>query len=579
VTITGLAYGLSPLLLNEDANVTLTLEGENTLTAGAYVNAAGIQTTGATLVINGSGELTATGAGVGAGIGGGGSGDDGGTIIINGGTVNAIGGAQGAGIGGGSAGDGGNIKINSGDVTAKGGEWGGAGIGGGDQRGDGGTITITGGMVNATGGGWSAWGIGGAGIGGGDGGYGGTITITGTPHIIAIGVYVSGIGHGAGGTRGTLNITGVFDVWLGSDSTRPDVVAHQSREFDGGNVAIEFSDASNSYTELSPLSTFIITAIAGTGGSITPSGAIEVQEGDDKTFTISANTGYRISEVKVDGESVGGVSSYTFSNVTESHTIEAEFTLTGGEVDPTPLPPPPPTRTPTLEPEPESEPEPEPEYEEHLPFIQGIGNNLFAPNSQITRAHVAQIFYNILRDYDNVEPAFTFPDVAEDAWYAEAVNKLAAIALIEGYTDGTFRPERSITRAEFVAIVVRFMGETPDGSHVNIFVDVQPTHWAYEYISMAADAGWIVGYEDGTFRPNQHITRAEAVTLVNRLLNRIPDLSYIRANIELPRFDDVPPAHWAYYEIMEAFIPHSFVREADGTEMWRGTFERGFIPE
>jgi len=100
------------------------------------------------------------------------------------------------------------------------------------------------------------------------------------------------------------------------------------------------------------------------------------------------------------------------------------------------------------------------------------------------------------------------------------------------------------------------------------FEDVSSNHWAYAYINAAVQFGWITGYGDGTFQPDRHITRAEAVTIVNRMLNRSGDRDFVDRHEELDHFSDVPQNHWAYYDIMEAFDPHGYERD-DGDEHWQ----------
>jgi len=213
VTIAGLSNSQSPIVLNPGADVTLTLQGVNTLTAGQ--DAAGIQTTGATLTIEGAGTLIARGGQDGAGIGGSNNGN-GGTVIINGGTVEATGGRCGAGIGGGRRGDGENITINGGNVTAQGGAQGAAGIGGGDER-SGGNVTINGGTVVATG---TATTSGTADSGAG---IGGVITINGGNITATAGNNnASAIGRGQNGTTESVTVNSDYwNYWTNTSNTDP----------------------------------------------------------------------------------------------------------------------------------------------------------------------------------------------------------------------------------------------------------------------------------------------------------------------------------------------------------------------
>jgi len=204
----------------------------------------------------------------------------------------------------------------------------------------------------------------------------------------------------------------------------------------------------------------------------------------------------------------------------------------------------------------------------HMTYIRGVGDNLFAPEKNTTRAEVAQMIYNLLLDKD-VEITKGFPDVPGQAWYARAVNTLASKGIILGRTDGMFHPAESITRAEFTAVFVRFVDEDADTGQEPRFSDVAATHWAYSPINRAASYGWVTGYGDGQFRPDSHILRSEAVTLLNRVLRRCADKEYIDEHTGVARFYDVPSAHWAFYDIMEAYIPHDFVKKNDGCEVWK----------
>ncbi len=129
-----------------------------------------------------------------------------------------------------------------------------------------------------------------------------------------------------------------------------------------------------------------------------------------------------------------------------------------------------------------------------------------------------------------------------------------------------FAPERAITRAEFTAIAMRFA--TLDTTGINIFSDVTENDWFYDYVVGSIQYGWITGYEDGTFRPNHTISRAEVTTITNRMLGRSADESYVNDHSsELKSFTDVTNAHWAYYQIVEATNSHDF-EKTDGSETW-----------
>jgi len=181
----------------------------------------------------------------------------------------------------------------------------------------------------------------------------------------------------------------------------------------------------------------------------------------------------------------------------------------------------------------------------------------------MTRAEVAQMFFNLLLER-GIETTKTFSDIDEGAWFEQAVNALASLGVLSGYADGTFQPEGPITRAEFVTVAARFAKSLPEVSEPVAFNDVPDSHWAHDYIYAAAQFGWISGYADGSFQPNQSITRAEAVVIVNRMLGRVADREYIDDHPTLERFDDVPQTHWAYYDIMEAFDAHEYEGHDEG---------------
>lgn len=201
---------------------------------------------------------------------------------------------------------------------------------------------------------------------------------------------------------------------------------------------------------------------------------------------------------------------------------------------------------------------------DHEVFLNGYPDGSFGPDRSMTRAEVAAMFSNLLLD-KNVPITTSFSDVAEDAWYADAVNMLASLDMIAGYEDGTFRPDAPITRAEFTAIAMRFADAAPEGE--NIFSDVHAGDWFYDVVVGSIQYGWIGGYEDGTFRPQNTITRAEVTAITNRMLGRVADEAFIDAADELRSFSDLSDAHWAYYSIMEATNAHDYTI-SDGVEEW-----------
>ena len=205
--------------------------------------------------------------------------------------------------------------------------------------------------------------------------------------------------------------------------------------------------------------------------------------------------------------------------------------------------------------------------DEHIAYLSGYPGSLFMPNSDMTRAEAAQMFYNLLVN-KNVPVTVGFADVPEDEWYAEAVNTLASLGILEGVGENRFEPQRAITRAEFTAIAMRFTNGVPSGE--NIFPDVSPDEWYYDYVVGAIQYGWIDGYPSGYFGPEDTITRAEVTTIVNRMLARSADEGYVDSHADrLVQFIDLTDAHWAYYQIMEAANGHTYTI-TDGEETWTG---------
>ena len=202
-----------------------------------------------------------------------------------------------------------------------------------------------------------------------------------------------------------------------------------------------------------------------------------------------------------------------------------------------------------------------------MAYLAGYPDGAFGPDRSMTRAEAAQLFYNLLLDRDVVLTA-AFDDVDSGAWYARAVNTLASLGIINGVGDGRYEPERGITRAEFTAIAMRF-AHLEDGGE-NIFSDVSEDDWFYDDVVGSIQYGWINGYPDGTFRPDSGITRAEVTTIVNRMLSRAADEGYLADHAgELQEFTDLASTHWAWVAIMEAANAHTY-RSRGGAERWTG---------
>lgn len=204
---------------------------------------------------------------------------------------------------------------------------------------------------------------------------------------------------------------------------------------------------------------------------------------------------------------------------------------------------------------------------EHLAYLAGYPGGIFGPDQNMTRAEAAQMFYNLLLEKD-VEITVEFEDVPADAWYAKPVNTLASLGILSGVGNGRFDPERSITRAEFTVIAMKFANTS--GGGVNIFSDVNEDDWFYSAVVDSTQYGWINGYPDGTFRPEATISRAEVTVIVNHMLGRAADRPYVIAHEEeLNTFGDVNRGHWGYFHVAEATNAHEYHTE-DGTESWTG---------
>lgn len=212
--------------------------------------------------------------------------------------------------------------------------------------------------------------------------------------------------------------------------------------------------------------------------------------------------------------------------------------------------------------------------DDHIAYVYGYPDGTVRPNETITRAEVTTIFYRLLTSARRDE-IFTsensFRDVNSSLWYNKAASSMAAGGYIQGYADGTFGANKPITRAEFVCLAARFATKTTGFAS---YTDVDNGHWAARSIAICASNGWVQGYEDGTFRPDQPITRAEAMTIINRMLGRGVSKGYVCKGAA--RFTDNDPGSWYYYEILEATNDHEY-RNARPFEQWiRATILRSY---
>lgn len=364
-------------------------------------------------------------------------------------------------------------------------------------------------------------------------------------------------------------------------------------------------------------------------GTVTPGGGeLTVNEGEDLTLSFAPAEGYYLKDVLLDGKSVGNDASLTLENIRAAHTVrvvfaelmyELSYFTYGGteyETEPysagtvveldkvpvrsgyrftgwfadealtlpitsvtmddhksvhagwerviTPVPP-----TPSTPDEPEVYRPNGLVLDEHFAYLIGNDDGLIRPEANITRAEVATIFFRLLTD--ETRESFwsdtnSYTDVAAGSWYNNAVSTLSAMGVLGGYEDGSFRPNASITRAEFAKIAVSFF-ELEGLDCENPFLDVAPSAWYAESVAAAAEIGLIEGYEGGLFRPDAPITRAEACTIVNRTLGRAPHAAGLLPESEMNLWpDNMDASAWYYAQIQEATNSHDFV--------WAGEFEQ-----
>ena len=206
--------------------------------------------------------------------------------------------------------------------------------------------------------------------------------------------------------------------------------------------------------------------------------------------------------------------------------------------------------------------------DDHYAYIVGYPNGNVEPNGNITRAEVATIFFRLLTEEvrtANSTQSNSLSDVTRGQWFNHAVSTLSSMGIVKGHNDGTFAPNAPITRAEFAAIAARFDDKNTDTS--SKFTDIA-SHWAKNEIGIAANKGWINGYPDGTFRPNQYITRAEAMTLVNRVLNRLPENSSDLLDSMIKWPDNSDASQWFYLAVQEATNSHYYKTKENKFEKW-----------
>ena len=206
---------------------------------------------------------------------------------------------------------------------------------------------------------------------------------------------------------------------------------------------------------------------------------------------------------------------------------------------------------------------------DHFAYVIGYKDGNVRPYGLISRAETTTIFFRLLKDSvrdGNLLTSNTYTDVADDYWANTAISTMTGLGIVQGRSTTTFDPKAPITRAQFAAICARF--DTGKSSGTQSFTDIKG-HWAEKYIERAAELGWIKGFEDGTFRPDTYITRAQAMTMINRVLNRIPeDESDLLPGMNV--WPDCNPGDWFYLAVQEATNSHDFEHKAGNYETWTG---------
>ena len=205
---------------------------------------------------------------------------------------------------------------------------------------------------------------------------------------------------------------------------------------------------------------------------------------------------------------------------------------------------------------------------DHYAYVWGYPDGTVRPNDNITRAEVTALFTRLLLQDVYLKykcETNNFDDVLKNAWFHGDVSTMANMKVIGGYPDGNFKPNDPITRAEFAAIISKF--DQYEIKNRNRFPDIAG-HWAEEAILEVAEAGWVGGYEDGTFRPEKNLTRAETMVIINKMLGRTPQSvdNLLDGMITWP--DNADPTAWYYLDVQEATNGHDYTKHANGYETW-----------
>ena len=315
-----------------------------------------------------------------------------------------------------------------------------------------------------------------------------------------------------------------------------------------------FTDSFSPYIPVSNLRTIRIESNDNTLGTVDPLGLNAVNVGDNFTISITPNQGY-YANVMVNGTKVkdkfnGG--NYELTNIQENKDVFVEFVK--DEEPQKPIEPEKPSITNatviTIQ------------TANHMPYINGYSDKTFRPNNAMTRAEFTKVISTISNNfnlsYDNDKYITKYKDVKEDSWYSNYVGYVTKLGLMKGYSDGTFKPNNYITRAE-VSKVLSDMFNVPDKQIENIFFNELAGHWYFNSTNELIKGGVIKGYKDGTFKPNKNVTRAEVISLINRVKDREIDKDIDKGYLNMmdSKFKDVSKSNWFYNDLLEASIAHN----------------------
>ena len=213
---------------------------------------------------------------------------------------------------------------------------------------------------------------------------------------------------------------------------------------------------------------------------------------------------------------------------------------------------------------------------DHFAYIRGYEDGTIRPNANITRGEAATIFYRLLWEdvrAEHLSVEHPYPDIPEDAWYLDEVATMTSLGILKGYEDGTFRGDQTITRAEFATVVARLSTRVLAANAKTEFPDIDG-HWAAEEIMLNEQLNWVLGYDDGTFRPDSPITRAEAMAIVNRVLHRMPERTEDILTEEMHLWpDNSDPQAWYFLDVQEATHSHNYTRLRGTREKWDSLME------